>query len=152
MILIQNVYHMLAYAFRVLNENGYKSIATERFENTAELCAAILIQGMKSQIKRGLNKSYISVFENTSLIKGKINVAESYKTGIYLKKQLHCTYDEFTEDSYLNRIIKCSISSMRVLKKAQPARLLRGQLQKWTLSNTLKRGTSHRKCSIRNRE
>ncbi len=109
MILIQNVYHMLAYAFRVLNENGYKSIATERFENTAELCAAILIQGMKSQIKRGLNKSYISVFENTSLIKGKINVAESYKTGIYLKKQLHCTYDEFTEDSYLNRIIKSTM-------------------------------------------
>jgi hypothetical protein len=28
---------MLAYAFRVLNEQGYKSIATESFENTAEL-------------------------------------------------------------------------------------------------------------------
>ncbi len=46
MILIQNIYHMLSYAFRVLNEQGYKHIATEKFDNTAELCAAILSRGI----------------------------------------------------------------------------------------------------------
>ena len=33
---------MLSYAFQVLNEQGYKNIATEQFNNTAELMAAIL--------------------------------------------------------------------------------------------------------------
>lgn len=42
MIPIQNIYHMLAYAFQILNEQGYKDLATEPFENTAELLAAIL--------------------------------------------------------------------------------------------------------------
>lgn len=37
MIRIQNIYYMLAYAFQVLNEQGYKNIATEEFDNTAEL-------------------------------------------------------------------------------------------------------------------
>ena len=33
---------MLSYAFQVLKEQGYKDVATEKFDNTAELCAAIL--------------------------------------------------------------------------------------------------------------
>jgi 5-methylcytosine-specific restriction enzyme subunit McrC len=32
---------MLSYAFQVLNEQGYKNIATEQFNNTGELMAAI---------------------------------------------------------------------------------------------------------------
>ena len=40
-ILIRNIYYMLAYAFQVLNEQGYKNIATEDFENTAELVAIL---------------------------------------------------------------------------------------------------------------
>ena len=35
MILIQNVYYMLSYAFKVLKEQGYKDIETEEFENAA---------------------------------------------------------------------------------------------------------------------
>lgn len=54
MIRIQNIYYMLAYAFQVLNEQGYKNIATEEFDNTAELCAAILARGISTQVKRGL--------------------------------------------------------------------------------------------------
>ena len=54
MIRVQNIYYMLSYAFQVLNEQGYKQVATEKFENIAELCAAILIKGVSSQIKRGL--------------------------------------------------------------------------------------------------
>ena len=41
MIPIKNVYYMLAYAFRDLNEQGYKSIEMEEFHNVAELCTAI---------------------------------------------------------------------------------------------------------------
>ena len=56
MIPIQNVYYMLSYAFQVLNEQGYKSLATEQFHNTAELCAAILAKGISIQLKRGLGR------------------------------------------------------------------------------------------------
>ena len=59
MIPVQNIYHMLAYAFRVLNEDGYRSVATEQFHNVAELCAAILIKGVSLQIKRGLEREYV---------------------------------------------------------------------------------------------
>ena len=59
MIPVQNIYYMLSYAFQVLNEKGYKDIATEQFDNVAELCAAILSKGITVQLKRGLGKEYI---------------------------------------------------------------------------------------------
>ena len=66
MIPVQNIYHMLAYAFRVLNEDGYRSVATEQFHNVAELCAAILIKGVSLQIKRGLERAYVSETDTLS--------------------------------------------------------------------------------------
>ena len=54
MIRIQNIYYMLAYAFQVLQERGYESCGTEEFENTADLLSAILVKGVSTQIKRGL--------------------------------------------------------------------------------------------------
>ena len=52
MIPIQNIYYMLSYAFQVLQEQGYRSVAAENFQNTADLCAAILEKGVSSQLKR----------------------------------------------------------------------------------------------------
>lgn len=109
MIPIQNVYYMLSYAFQVLNEQGYKNIATEQFHNTGELMAAILEKGIAIQLKRGLGKEYIPQAEALSSLRGKIDIAESIKTQSMLRKQLICTYDEFSVNSTMNRIIKSTV-------------------------------------------
>ena len=109
MIPIQNIYYMLSYAFQVLNEQGYKNIATEQFHNTAELMAAILEKGIAIQLKRGLGKEYISQTEALSSLRGKIDIAESIKTQSMLRKQLICTYDEFSVNSIMNQIIKSTV-------------------------------------------
>ena len=109
MIAIQNVYYMLSYAFQVLNEQGYKNIATEQFHNTAELMAAILEKGIALQLKRGLGKEYIPQMEALSSLRGKIDIAESIKTQSMMRKQLICTYDEFSVNSTMNRIIKSTV-------------------------------------------
>ncbi len=100
---------MLSYAFQVLNEQGYKNIATEQFNNTAELMAAILAKGMAVQIKRGLGKEYIPKTEPLSALRGKIDIVESIKTQTMLKKQMICTYDEFSVNGTMNRIIKSTV-------------------------------------------
>lgn len=110
MIPIQNVYYMLSYAFQVLNEQGYKNIATEQFHNTGELMAAILEKGIAIQLKRGLGKEYIPQTEALSSLRGKIDIAESIKTQSMLRKQLICTYDEFSVNSTMNRIIKSTVA------------------------------------------
>lgn len=109
MIPIQNVYYMLSYAFQILNGRGYKKIAAEQFHNTAELMAAILAKGIATQIKRGLGKEYISKTEAISSLRGKMNIAQSLKTQSIQKKQLICTYDDFTVNGFMNQIIKSTV-------------------------------------------
>lgn len=109
MIRVQNIYYMLAYAFQVLHEQGYKDVATEDFENTAEMLAAILYRGVSVQIKRGLCRQYITNEEPLGSPRGKIEIGESIKTQAIRKKQLVCSYDEFSVDAYTNRIIKTTM-------------------------------------------
>lgn len=127
MIQIKNVYYMLSYAFRVLNENSYKSIETEEFHNVAELCAAILSKGIATQLKRGLGKEYISETKPLSSPRGKIDIADSVKGLTILKGQLVCTYDDFSVNSYMNRIIK---TTMLLLLKAKISSVRKKELRK----------------------
>ena len=127
MIPVQNIYYMLAYAFQVLNENGYKNIETEQFDNVGELCAAILSKGVSLQLKRGLGKEYVPETEALSSLRGKIDIAESIKTQSMLRKQLVCTYDDFTVNSYMNRIIK---STMELLIRSDITKARKKELRK----------------------
>lgn len=127
MIPVQNVYYMLSYAFKVLNEQGYKRIVTEEFDNTAELMAAILEKGIAIQLKRGLGKEYIPQTEALSSLRGKIDIAESIKTQGMLRKKLICTYDEFSVNSTMNRIIK---STAELLLKSDIAKSRKKELRK----------------------
>ena len=115
MIPIQNIYYMLSYAFQILQENGYRSVATEEFQNTADLCAAILEKGVSAQIKRGLQREYRPRMEPLANPRGKMEITASLKDQTLRKKQLVCQYDEFSVDSYLNRILK---TTMRLLLRA----------------------------------
>ena len=114
-IYIKNIYYMLSYAYKSLNEKGYRKIQTESFENTTELLSEILIIGVSKQIKQGLVKDYIDVTQTTASIKGKINITDSINEQSFIKGQLNCTYDEFSINCYLNQILK---STMNLLVKA----------------------------------
>jgi 5-methylcytosine-specific restriction enzyme subunit McrC len=106
MVKIINIYYMLAYAYRVLNEDSYAKVATEKFEHVADLLAAILGKGISNQIRRGLGREYISKQENLYSPVGKIDISTSLKQRTLLKKQLVCNFDEFTENAYINQILK----------------------------------------------
>lgn len=127
MIPIQNIYYMLSYAFQVLNEQGYKNIATEQFNNVAELCAAILSKGVSLQLKRGLEREYIEQTDALSSLRGRIEISESIKTRSMLKKQLICSYDDFSVNSYINRIIK---TTMDLLLHADISKSRKKELRK----------------------
>lgn len=127
MIPVKNIYYMLSYAFQLLNEQGYKKLATEEFENAGDLCAAILIRGISQQLKRGLGREYISETDTISAIRGKIEITESIKNQSMIRNQMVCTYDEFSVNSYLNQIIK---STVMLLLKADISKARKKDLRK----------------------
>lgn len=97
---------MLAYAFQVLNKKHYVKLETEEFEYTSELFAAILTKGISNQIKQGLGKDYVENTQSLRSPRGKINVTLSVKQQTMIDQQLVCSFDEYTENSYMNQILK----------------------------------------------
>ena len=100
---------MLAYAFQILKEQSYRKLATENFYNIDELCAAIISKAISLLIKRGIGREYIEQSESLSLIRGRIEITQSIKTMSHINKKLICSYDDFSENSYTNKIIKTTI-------------------------------------------
>lgn len=101
---------MLSYSFQVLNEQGYKKVDTEEFHNVADLCASVLIKGVTVQLKKGLGREYIQEDDVLSSLRGKIDITASIKSRTMLKKQMVCVYDEFSVNSYMNKILKTTMS------------------------------------------
>ena len=118
---------MLSYAFKILQEKEYKKIALEKFSNTADLCAEILAKVVSHQLKRGLNKEYVLQKELLCAVRGKIDINESIKRQTMIKGQLVCIYDDFNENSYLNKIIK---TTMLVLIRSDIAKERQKALRK----------------------
>lgn len=114
MIEIRNIYYMLSYAFTVLNENGYRKVMLEDFDNATELYTAILIKGVSDQIKRGLHYEYVDKQVSLTMVKGKIDISKSIRNLDVMNKKLSCSYDEYSINNYLNQIIK---STMLLLLK-----------------------------------
>ena len=127
MFRVRNVFHMLAYAFSALTEQGYRSVATEDFDNAAELCAAILERGVSLQLKRGLGQKYVNRTEACSSLRGKVEVTESVKSQALLRRQMVCSFDEFSVDGAMNRIIKVTLA---LLVRADITRARKKSLKK----------------------
>lgn len=108
-IRIKNIYYMLSYAYQGLQDNGYEKLSTEEFDNIHDLLAAILCLGVGYQIKRGLHRDYVAFEEPLAGLRGKIIITETIKTQSASNGKLICAYDEFTEDSIHNQIIKSTI-------------------------------------------
>lgn len=109
MINIKNIYYMLSYAFTILNKKGYQKLATEQFENILDLYSAILIKGISSQLKSGLHHEYVEHDDSLKVVRGKVNVTNSIRNLDILNQRINCTYDEFSMNTYMNKILKTTM-------------------------------------------
>lgn len=114
MINVKNVYWMLAYAFRTIQQDEIKKINTEQFDDIYDLFCVMLTQGINKQLKRGLNKEYITIKEETKCLKGKILLDESLKKNTIRNMKMVCEFDDYSINSYMNQILKTA--AMELIK------------------------------------
>lgn len=127
-ILIKNIYYMLSYAFTLLNQGEFESIATEEFENLHNLFAAILSKGIGRQLKQGLYREYRSFTGDLPALRGKIDLQGTIHNLLSRKQMLSCEYDELTENNILNQILK---STMLILLRHSDVNMeLKAELKK----------------------
>ena len=77
---------MLTYAFQVLRQTNYEEISSENFDNIGDLFAAILSKGLAQQLKQGLYREYITINEDLSTLRGKVDITSSIKLKLQKNK------------------------------------------------------------------
>ncbi len=126
-IFIKNIYYMLSYAFQILKQEDFESVAAEEFDKIHDLFTAILSKGISRQLKQGLYREYVPTEENLSVIRGKLNMNGTISLQMRRKRQIACEFDEFTEDNIYNRILKTTLDR---LVKAEDVDIERRQMLK----------------------
>ena len=120
---------MLSYAFKELNSDCVKNIDTESFSNIKELMAEIIINAVTYQLKKGLLHEYNEASDELSVIRGKLNILSSINYGSLINRKVVCDYDEYTEDTTFNQILKSTTlilikEDIRVKQKTALKKLL----------------------------
>jgi len=139
MIKYKNIYYMLSYAFQNLNSICNDCVDTEEFDNIQDLFAVILYKGISNQIKRGLQREYKHKTEYLSTLIGKIDISSSIKQTTMINKKMVCEFDEFTENSYLNQILKstCNLLLFKGDIKSENRKLLKKMLHYFSQVDTV---------------
>ena len=127
-VVIRNIYYMMAYAFRALSLIEYRKLALESFEHLDDLLAAILVIGISSQRRRGFEREYQEQGDTLAGIRGRIDIGATARLKMAGKTQTHCFFDDFTEDTYKNRILKRCAEVL--LRSAQVSRTRKEDLKR----------------------
>lgn len=127
MIKVRNIYYMLSYAFRTLNEKEAAGYEAEEFEYIDSLFAVILARGIGKQLKRGLGREYQNQAETTVSPKGKLRMADTLKLRAAHKNEVSCERYELAENTYMNQILKST--SLLLLRSKDIAPKHRRQLK-----------------------
>lgn len=108
MISNEVIYHMMAYEFNVLRQEGFENLIGSSFVGM-EFIVKVLLKAVQKQTRIGLSKSYIVRNEELSGVKGQICISKSISSFSLLRHRLVCRYNELTVDSHTNRIIKFTL-------------------------------------------
>ena len=106
---IENIYFLLCYAWNKLDEKERVNVSIDDKTELLDLFAKILINATKTLIKRGIDKNYIDHTEELSGVKGKIQISHTLKSNLLIKQRTICTFDEFSSNIILNRILVSTI-------------------------------------------
>jgi 5-methylcytosine-specific restriction enzyme subunit McrC len=111
-IRIENVYYMLAYAFKALREGPHAKIDPDEFASAEDLFGWILGLGMSRIVKQGLYREYAGVADDLPGLRGRIGMSGTMKHRTARRPLLAVEYDEFSDDNPFNRILKTAATAL----------------------------------------
>ncbi len=71
-----------------------------------ELFIALFSEAALTELRNGVDRSYIHIEEESSFIKGKLIIAQQMRAGPLRQHRFCVAYDNFVSDTWINRIIK----------------------------------------------
>lgn len=104
---VQNAWNMLQYLYDELRSKRFRAMNIDDIKTLDNLYALVITTWCASLAKEGLYKEYVTIEdEEMSSPRGQINVQESITRQTKSRGTLICSYDELSDDIYINHILK----------------------------------------------
>jgi len=124
---VQNIYHLLTYAWDQLDEAEEVAVTAEPADSLLDLLGRVLVQGTTHVLKRGLARDYVPEVELTGRLRGKLLLSESIRQQTLITGRGWCAFDELSHDVPVNRLLKSAL--YHLLTAPELARSLRREIR-----------------------
>ena len=110
---ILNVYYLLCYAWRHVQERDTRRLASLADLSTVQdLLGKVLANGVNHLVRRGIDRGYVERREDLAGIRGKLAVSETAKRALRSRARAACDFEELSVDILPNRILRTSLRSL----------------------------------------
>jgi 5-methylcytosine-specific restriction enzyme subunit McrC len=109
---ILNAYYLFLYAWDLFREGRSIDIGTTDRTDLPNLFAKVLESGTKRLLRRGLDRGYQEIIEETSAPRGRFLLADTIKRASLTRVQAVCSYDQLSADIPRNQILKATLRKL----------------------------------------
>lgn len=104
--------HMIAVAHDLkVADAELAALATQRHD-LLEIVIGLFVQKLSAAVRRGLPRRYIGQEDDLSMLRGRLNVVRQFTQLAVRPDVLACRYDELSEDTPLNRVLKAAVKRL----------------------------------------
>lgn len=119
---VRNIYYLLLYAWGHFKSGSITEVGTDRSPDLPNLLGKALNDGTHQLLRRGLDRGYIEVTEETRSPRGKLRLDVMTKKQTMLRGFAVCELDELTPDVLHNQVLKASLLSLAACKDIEKGR------------------------------
>lgn len=116
---------MLAVAHDLRVADGALAGMARQTHDLLELLIRLFATRLLAAMRRGLPRRYIACEEDLRLLRGRLDVVRQFTRHAVRPDRLACRFDELSEDTPLNRVLKAAVSRLALMtRSAANTRLL----------------------------
>jgi 5-methylcytosine-specific restriction enzyme subunit McrC len=124
---IQNIYYLLIYGWDRLAEGELVDVSGIDSTELVDLYAAVLLNGIRHLLRRGLDQAYLPVEAEIAGIRGRVQIAATARRMLAQHGRAYCEYDELSVDTLPNRILRATLRRLIMARSLDKG--LRDQLR-----------------------
>lgn len=109
---IQNIYYIFCYAWQRFDIGHALQTGSDDCPDIQSLLAKVLNHGTRNILRRGLDRDYLTLEEETKSPRGRMILGETIKKNLLHKGQIYCQFDELKHNILHNQIIKSTLAKL----------------------------------------
>ncbi|MCK0122552.1 hypothetical protein MWU61_18515 [Loktanella sp. F6476L] len=106
---VRNIYYLLLYAWGHFKSGSARDVGADESPDLPNLLGKVLNDGAHRLLRRGLDRGYVDVTEETRSPRGKLRIDVMTKQQTMVRGFAVCDLDELTPDVLHNQILKASL-------------------------------------------